>query len=111
MSVAQTWQGKYQGYIPLKVLGCRYPRSFSARVCVYLLMKMRSRWCSYLWSFITSISVELSRCRPSVASTAQETPVGRAAGAAIRAVSPFNYVREGFDGNSWLECKTLSVIH
>ena len=61
-----------------------------------------------------SISVErliLSRSRPSVASTARKSTVGRAVRAAIRAVSPFNYARVGFDWNSQWECNTLSVVH
>ena len=52
----------------------------------------------------------MSRRRPFVASTAQKSTVGRPVRAAIRAVSPFNYVREGSDWNSWWECTTLSVI-
>jgi len=49
-----------------------------------------------------SISVErllLSLCRPSVVSisTARKSAVGRAVRAAIRPVSPFNYVQAGFD--------------
>jgi len=50
--------------------------------------------------FVMSISVErllLSLCRPSVASTARKSTVGRAVRAAIRPVSPFNYVQAGFD--------------
>jgi len=61
-----------------------------------------------------SISVErliLARSRPSVASTARKSTVGRAVRAAIRAVSPFNYARAGLDWNTRWECKTLSLIH
>jgi len=85
----------------------------SAGMCIPVI-KIVARFCSYFSSFVMSISVErliFSRCRPSIAFTARKSTVGRAVRAAIRAVSPFNYVCAGFDWNSRWECQTLSVIH